>query len=152
MDSLVDLPVDESAQAQATQVDTRGWRHTLILTGSLDHSSAVELQDELESLRQEGVAALTVDLRQLDGIDSPGAQVIASEGALFKQGGRGFAVIPGTLLGQGLLAQGRLKHLLVNASHEGFVPRFAKSGVAGEHVEPSTTMTKHLAPDSAEVI
>ncbi len=145
MDSLIDLPADEMAHARATQVDPRGWRHTLTLTGRLDRDSAADLQDELESLRQEGVTALTLDLRQLDGIDSPGAQIIAMQGALFREGGRSFGVIPGSLLGQRHLAKERLKHLVVDGSHEAFVPRFA-----GEEPAPSTRMTKHLTPDSSE--
>jgi ABC-type transporter Mla MlaB component len=150
INSLIDLPMDGTAQPQATQVDPHGWRHTLILTGSLDRRSAVELQDELESLHQEGVTALTLDLRQLDGIDSPGANLIAGQGARFKKEGRSFAVIPGGLLRQGLLAQARLKHLLVNASNDGFVPRFANQHVPEDLPAPSTTMTKHLAPGAAE--
>ena len=148
--SLIDLPTDGRSQGRETQIDPHGWRHTLILTGHLDRRSAAELQDELECLHQEGVTALTLDLRQLDGIDSPGATVIADQGALFKKEGRTFAVIPGGLLRQGLLAQARLKNLLVNTSNDGFVPRFANQHIPEDLPSPATTMTKHLAHVAAE--
>jgi hypothetical protein len=87
------------------------------------------LEDEIECLREEGVTALTLDLRRLDDIDSPGEQVIATEGALFKEGGRSFAVIPGGLV----------------ASSDRFIPRFANRHVRGDLLVRSTRMTKHLA-------
>ncbi len=53
-----------------TLASTPVWRHKLILTGKLDHRSAPELEEEIECLWQEGVTILTLDLRQLDEIDS----------------------------------------------------------------------------------
>lgn len=129
-------------------VDGTGWRHTLILTGRLDYFSAAELEDEIECLRQEGVTALTLDLRQLDGIDSRGAQVIAFQSALFKQGGRRFTVIPGALLRHGLLAQARVRSLAANASGERIVRRFSNPRAQGILPARSTTMMKHLIPYS----
>jgi anti-anti-sigma factor len=72
------------------------WKHKLILTGTLDHRTVVELEDEIECLCEEGVTTLTLDLRQLDAIDSVGARTIAFQGAACKTRGRDFAVVPGS--------------------------------------------------------
>jgi hypothetical protein len=149
-DSLMDLPVEAKAQAQRTLLDPPGWRHTLILTGRLDSRSAAELEDEIECLRQEGVTALTLDLRRVDDIDSPGAQLIATKRVLFHEEGRSFAVISGGLLRLGLLARARVRNRVANASHEGFAPRFANPHVPGNFPDRSTRMTKHLVPHSVE--
>jgi anti-anti-sigma regulatory factor len=142
--------VDRARRAQGAHVDSPGWRHTLILTGRLDHHSAEELEDEIECLREEGVTALTLDLRRLDDIDSPGEQVIAMEGALFKEGGRSFAVIPGGLLGQVLVAEPDVRRAPVNGSSEGFAPRFANRHIRGDLQVRSTRMTKDLEADGLE--
>jgi ABC-type transporter Mla MlaB component len=149
-DRLIDLPFGGTAYAEEAQPHPPGWRHTLILVGSLDDGSAAELEDEIECLREEGVTALTLDLRRLDEIDSPGAHLIATQGAHFEEGGRSFAVIPPGLLGQGLLAQVPVGDLLVHASPEGFVPRFASPHVPGDVPDRSTTTIKELVPQSAE--
>jgi ABC-type transporter Mla MlaB component len=148
--SALDLPVVGTARGPSTRVEPPGWRHTLILTGRLDHRSAAELEDEIDCLRQEGVTALTLDLRGLDEIDSLGTQLVARQRALFGDEGRSFTVIPGGLLRQGLWARARVRNLLANASNEGFVPRFANPQVPGSLRDRSTTMTKHLVPQTAE--
>jgi len=149
-DSLIHLPVDEAARADRAHFDPPGWRHTLILTGNLDHRSASELEDEIECLRQEGVTALTLDLHRLDEIDPAGAQVIAEQGALFQEGGRSLAVIPEGLLSRDLLAEAPVRNVLMNASREGFVPRFGSPRRRGEGRSHSTTMIKHLTSNSVE--
>lgn len=50
--------------------------HTLVLTGELDRVSAPVLETEIERLCQEGVLALTLDLRSLERIDASGAAVV----------------------------------------------------------------------------
>src|SRR5437870_7132118 len=60
-----------------TLVRTRLWSHTLILKGNLDDGAAAELDDELECLHQEGVTAMTLDLRQLDALEPDVARAIA---------------------------------------------------------------------------
>ncbi len=124
------------------------WKHRLVLTGRLDRHSAADLADEIECLRQEGVTALTLDVGQLDGIDSPGAQVIATQGSLFEQEGRRFSVIPGTLLTPDLTGQGRVRNLMVGSSTEGRTkaPRFTKARGKGPTLVRSTTMIQHLTP------
>jgi anti-anti-sigma factor len=84
------------ARPHLTLVPPQQWSHTLILRGDLDQHSAPELEDEIDCLHQEGVTALTLDLRQLNVIDSRGAQVIASQSASFKRGGRCLAVLVGS--------------------------------------------------------
>lgn len=69
--------------------------HTLILTGGLTHSSAHTLEVEIERLFEEGVTAITLDLRQLTYIDSIGVGVIAFRCRLCRRQGHGFALIPG---------------------------------------------------------
>ena len=70
--------------------------HTLILTGELTHRSAHALEVEIERLCEEGVASITLDLRQLRCIDSIGAAVIAFRCGLCQRQGHGFALIPGS--------------------------------------------------------
>ena len=53
-----------------------GWEHTLILTGTLDHRSAPDLEDEVECLCEEGVTSLTLDCTSLEGIDTVGVNTI----------------------------------------------------------------------------
>lgn len=69
--------------------------HTLILTGELTHSSAHTLEVEIERLFEEGVTAITLDLRQLTYIDSIGVGVIAFRCRLCRRQGHGVALIPG---------------------------------------------------------
>jgi anti-anti-sigma factor len=70
--------------------------HTVILTGELTHRSAHALEVEIERLCEEGVASITLDLRQLRSIDSIGAAVIAFRAGLCKRQGHGFSLIPGS--------------------------------------------------------
>lgn len=145
-DSYVELSASGIPATQRALGESAGWRHTLVLTGRLDARSAVELEDEIECLREEGVSTLTLDLRQLEGIDSAGARVIASQSALFKGGGRRFAVIPGGLVRHSLLAQARLRNRLGHAAGERFVPRFANPRTQEAGPGMSTRMVKHLVP------
>jgi anti-anti-sigma factor len=70
--------------------------HTVILTGELTHRSAHALEVEIERLCEEGVSSITLDLRQLEQIDSIGAAVIAFRCGLCQRQGYGFALIPGS--------------------------------------------------------
>lgn len=79
-----------------TLASVRVWAHTLVLTGKLDLCSAPELEEEIESLCQEGVTSLTLDLRQLDSIDLAGIAVIAFRSRACRRRGHDFAVIPGS--------------------------------------------------------
>jgi anti-anti-sigma factor len=58
-------------------VHSRPWTHTLVLTGELNARTAPALEEEIEGLCQEGVAALRLDLRRLERIDGVGIAVIA---------------------------------------------------------------------------
>lgn len=90
------LSVAPSSRPSLTLVRTPVWRHRLILTGTLDSRSAVELEDEIECLCQEGVTIITLDLRQLQEIDPTGATTIAFCGAICRRRGRELAVIAGS--------------------------------------------------------
>ncbi len=76
-------------------VPSRTRAHTLILTGELDSGSAPTLEAEIERLCEEGVTALTLDLRELRAIDSIGATVVAFRSNLCRSRGCDLAVIPG---------------------------------------------------------
>ncbi len=80
-------------RAHLTLVRTPPWNHTLILRGRLDEGSAPELEDEVECLREEGVSSLTLDLRQLESVDEPAMEVIASQAASFRSCGGRFVVV-----------------------------------------------------------
>jgi anti-anti-sigma regulatory factor len=73
----------------------RPWEHTLVLTGTLDRSSAAELEEEIECLCEEGVTRLTLDLRLLEELDATGARVLAFRSALCRRRGYELTVIPG---------------------------------------------------------
>ncbi len=109
----------DAGQAQAVRARARTlasapvWRHKLILTGRLDRRTAVELEDEIECLCEEGVTTLTLDLRQLGAIDSVGARAIAFRGAVCKRRGRDFAVIPGSPVVHRALAEAGAENLLM---------------------------------------
>lgn len=84
------------ARPHLTLASTPVWKHKLILTGSLDRRTVVELEDEIECLCEEGVTTLVLDLRQLDAIDSVGARTIAFHGAAYRRRGRALTVVPGS--------------------------------------------------------
>jgi anti-anti-sigma factor len=71
------------------------WRHTLILTGELNHRSAHTLEREIERLCEQGVSGITLDLRELEEIDPTGVAVIVFRSGLCKQRGYDFSLIPG---------------------------------------------------------
>lgn len=120
------------------------WRHKLILTGKLDHRSAPELDEEIECLCQEGVTILTLDLRQLDAIDSTGVAAIAFRGAVCKRLGSDFAVIPGSHVVRRALAEAGATDLLTPGPNESVVHRFPSRAADGSCSQRSTTMTKSL--------
>ncbi len=120
------------------------WRHKLILTGKLDHHTAVELEDEIECLCEEGVTSLTLDLRQLDAIDSVGARAIASHGATCKRRGRDFAVVPGSPVVHRALAEVSAESLLAVEPGETGVHRPASGASEASPHDTSTAMVKNL--------
>jgi anti-anti-sigma factor len=77
-----------------TSVDT--WNHTLALTGELTHRTAQALEVEIERLCEEGVTDITLDLRELTGVDPVGVAVIAFRCGLCEKRGYGFRLIRGT--------------------------------------------------------
>ncbi len=91
-------PAPTPSEPAPTLTSVGVWKHTLILTGALDHHSAHELEAEIERLCEEGVTSITLDLRELTYIDSIGVAVIAFRSGLCKRRGYDFAVIPGSPL------------------------------------------------------
>jgi anti-anti-sigma factor len=82
-------------QSGSTSRAARLRTHTLVLTGALTHRSAHALEVEIERLCDEGVTAITLDLRQLGHIDSIGVAVVAFRCGFCQRQGLGFALIPG---------------------------------------------------------
>ncbi|HXM87516.1 MAG TPA: STAS domain-containing protein [Solirubrobacteraceae bacterium] len=72
------------------------WTHTLVLRGELTHRSAHALELEIERLCAAGVTGITLDLRELAGIDAIGVAVIAFRSGLCKRRGYEFALIAGS--------------------------------------------------------
>ena len=70
--------------------------HTLVLTGALDYRSAHALEAEIERLCEEGVSAITLDLRELEYIDAVGVAVVVFRSGLCKRRGHDFALIAGS--------------------------------------------------------
>jgi anti-anti-sigma factor len=69
--------------------------HTLELIGELDCISAPLVEREIERLCEEGVNALTLDLRRVTHIDRTGVSVIAFRSRLCRKRGFEIALIPG---------------------------------------------------------
>jgi anti-anti-sigma factor len=100
--------VEQGAPPTATPVRT----HTVILTGELTHRSAHALEVEIERLCDEGVNTITLDLRQLEQIDSIGVAVIAFRSGLCQRQGFGFTLISGPRQIQRAFEQAGVSELL----------------------------------------
>jgi anti-anti-sigma factor len=91
-----DLRAQSAGNEPGSALASAGLRaHTVVLTGELTHRSAHALEVEIERLCEEGVSSITLDLRQLEQIDSIGAAVIAFRSGLCQRQGYGFTLIPG---------------------------------------------------------
>jgi anti-anti-sigma factor len=132
------------ARPRLTLASAPVWRHKLILTGKLDYRSAPELEEEIECLCQEGVTTLTLDLRQLDTIDSTGVSAIACGGTACMGQGHDFAVIPGSDAIRRALAEAGAVNLLTPNSNESVARRFSSHSADGSRSDRSTTMIKSL--------
>lgn len=132
------------ARPQLTLASAPIWRHQLILTGKLDHSSAPELDEEIECLCQEGVTTLTLDLRRLDAIDSSGVTAIAFRGAVCKGRGNDFAVIPGSHAIRRAFVEAGATDLLTHDANERLVSTTHSGPAGGSCSDRSTTMVKSL--------
>jgi anti-anti-sigma factor len=99
-------------QSGAPSCAARVWTHTLVLTGGLTHRSAQALEAEIERLCDEGVTAITLDLRQLGHIDSIGVAVVAFRCGLCLRRGLGFTLIPGSQPIQRAFEQAGVSELL----------------------------------------
>jgi anti-anti-sigma factor len=122
----------------------QAWRHTLILTGQLDGRSAPELEEEIECLCQEGVTHITLDLRQLDAVDTRGAHVIAFRSALCKRRGHGFAVIPGSGSVQRALLEAGITDAITHVHREPPANRFDELARIDVGTNVATTMVRDL--------
>jgi anti-anti-sigma regulatory factor len=134
----------QAGNSHLTLASVPAWRHRLVLTGKLDHRTAVELEDEIECLCEEGVAMLTVDLRRLDAIDPAGAKAIALQGTACKRRGRGFAVVPGSLAIHRALAEAGAESLLTDDPGATGVLRLSSSAPEDSPPSTSTVMVKDL--------
>jgi anti-anti-sigma factor len=141
-----EISLSEAAYARPhlTLASAPVWRHKLILTGKLDYRSAPELEEEIECLCQEGVATLTLDLRQLDAIDSTGVTVIAFRGAVCKRRGHDFAVIPGSRVIHRALAEAGATDFLTPDPNESVVRHFSSRSSYDFFSDRSTTMIKNF--------
>ena len=72
------------------------WTHTLVLTGELTHRTAHALEVEIERLCAAGVTGITLDLRELEQVDSIGVAVIAFRSRLCKRRGYDFGLVCGS--------------------------------------------------------
>jgi anti-anti-sigma factor len=132
------------APAHPALASTPVWRHKLILTGRLDYCTAVELEDEIACLCEEGVTILTVDLRQLGAIDSIGAKTIALHGEACRKRGRDFAVVPGSPVVHRALAEAGAENLIAGDPLETGVRRLAIRASESSPRAMSTVTIKNL--------
>jgi anti-anti-sigma factor len=132
------------APPQLTLVGAPVWKHKLILTGRLDTHTVGELEDEIECLCEEGVTTLTLDLRQLEEIDSVGARAIACGGVGCKKRGRDFAVLPGSPVVQRALVEAGAENLLAGEQRETGAAPLAANAPDGPPRDPRTVMVKSL--------
>ncbi len=143
-DGQTSLSETAHARPQLTLASEPVWRHKLILTGKLDDSSAPELEEEIECLCEEGVTTLTLDLRQLDAIDSTGLTAIARRGAVCKMRGHDFAVIPGSRVIRRALAEADATDLLTPNPNASVVRRLPGHSADDSAASRSTVMIKSL--------
>lgn len=113
---LVESTHARSVSSEISFVPSRTHAHTLILTGELDSGSAPMLEAEIERLCEEGVTALTLDLRELRCIDSIGATVVAFRSKLCRKRGCDLAVIPGAGVIRRALEQAGVKSSTLRSS------------------------------------
>jgi anti-anti-sigma regulatory factor len=132
------------ARPQLTLASPSAWQHKLILTGRLHRGTVVELEDEIACLCEEGVTTLTLDLRQLDAIDSVGARAIAWGGAACKKRGRDFAVIPGSPVVHRALAEAGAEGLLARDPVEAGALPLVPGASNGLPRNTSTALVKNL--------
>lgn len=132
------------ARAHLTLASTPVWRHKLVLTGRLNHRTAVELEDEIECLCEEGVTILTLDLRQLDALDPVLAKTIALHGVPCKRRGCDFAVIPGSPVVRRALAEAGAESLLADDPGETGILHLATGTADSSPRDISTVMIKNL--------
>ncbi len=125
-------------------VHERAWRHTLILTGTLDGRSAPELEEEIECLCQEGVTHLTLDLRQLEALDTRGAHVIAFRSTLCRRRGHGFTVIPGSDTVQRALVDAGAAEALTHADGAPRASRVDAPAAIAVGANVATRMVRYL--------
>jgi anti-anti-sigma regulatory factor len=133
---------DAQGRPHLTLLQTRLWNHTLVLKGTLDDLSAPELQDELECLREEGVTALTLDLRELEAMAPSAAQIIVSQGARFNVQGRHFGVLADAPRLRGTLNEAGGTDLVAPDASEILGRRFGRAPAERSHPDLSTTMTR----------
>jgi anti-anti-sigma factor len=131
------------ARPHLTLASLPAWRHKLILMGRLDHRSAPDLEEEIECLCQEGVTTLTLDLRQLNAIDSAGVKAIVFRGAAYRRHGRDFAVISGSRFSHAL-AEAGATDLLASDPEDTVVPFLSDRSLDGFAPDRSTAMIKSL--------
>jgi anti-anti-sigma factor len=143
-DGQTSLSETAHARPQFTLASEPVWRHKLILTGKLDHCSAPELEEEIECLCEEGVTTLTLDLGQLDEIDSTGVTAIARRGAVCKMRGRDVAVIPGSPVVYSALAEAGATDLLTPDPSASLVQRYPACSGEDPSAYRSTVMIKSL--------
>jgi anti-anti-sigma regulatory factor len=124
-------------------VRTRLWSHTLILEGGLDDGAAGELDDELECLRQEGVGALTLDLRQLDALELGVARAIALQSRRFKGEGLHFSVLGSPAIHRAIVEAGGIA--VSSTGSEGVAQRFPSSRSERASADVSTTMIRDMS-------
>lgn len=143
-DNQTSQPEIAYVRPQQTLTSEPAWSHKLILTGKLDHHSAPELEDEIECLCEEGVTTLTLDLRQLDAIDSAGVTAITRHGAVCRMRGHHFAVVPGSGVVHRALAEAGAMDLLTPGQNASVVRRFPNRPADASAADRSTAMIKSL--------
>jgi anti-sigma B factor antagonist len=101
------------------EVNREGARTMLRLDGELDLASAPLLESEVESALQDDPAAIVLDLRGLEFIDSTGLRMILSLDQRCAEGGQTFALVRGSQQVQRLMNMTRVaEHLKFVTSPE----------------------------------
>jgi anti-anti-sigma factor len=143
-DGLTGLSATARTRSRAMLAREPVWKHRLILTGKLDYHSTPELAEEIECLCEEGVTILTLDLRQLDEIDSTGVTAIARRGAICKMRGHDFAVIPASGVIRHALSEAGATDLLIPDPDVSVVRRLPSRSTDDSAADRSTAMIKNL--------
>jgi anti-sigma B factor antagonist len=93
-------------------IEQRGGAVHVVMTGELDISTAMRLEDELHRIEADGPALIVLDLQRLSFMDSTGLRLLIGADARARENGREVAIVQGNEMVQRVLRLTRLDERL----------------------------------------